>query len=226
MRIVPVLYYDSGLEPRNVRAALIWGLDMPACARTASMPAYLLKLLERVRAAGEEFIPPARRTAVRGMLRFRAYKPAGRSKPSSEYLLAAALQDNFPLINGPVNVNNAVSLEWGYPASIFDIDLCGTELLLRRGSSGESYIFNPSGQTIELEDLLCVCHREGETWQPCGNPVKDAMATKTRESTRGVAAVVYAPVADSREEIEAAAERFASLLNSECGASEFGWVVP
>jgi hypothetical protein len=226
MREIPTICYDPGLEPRSVRAALVWGLNMPECAKTASVPSYISALLERVRMVGEGFIPAARKASVRGMLRFGKYKPSGRSKPSSEYLLAAALQGNFPLVNGPVDVNNAVSLEWGYPASIFDIQLCGTELLLRRGKTGESYIFNPSGQSIDLEDLICVCRAEGEAWLPCGNPVKDAMATKTRESTRGIAGVIYAPSVDPKEDIEAAAERFAALLHSECGASENGWIIP
>jgi len=226
MRDVPTICYDPGLEPRSVRAALVWGLNMPGCVKTTSVPPYISELLERVRMVGEGFIPAARKAAVRGMLRFGTYKPSGRSKPSSEYLLAAALQGNFPIVNDPVDVNNAVSLEWGYPASIFDIELCGTELLLRRGKAGESYIFNPSGQSIDLEDLLCVCRAEGEAWLPCGNPVKDAMATKTRESTRGIAGVIYTPSVDPKEDIEAAAERFAALLHSKCGASENGWIIP
>jgi DNA/RNA-binding domain of Phe-tRNA-synthetase-like protein len=226
MSVVPNLYYDTGLEPRNVRAALVWGLNMPRCPRSESAPQYLSELLDSVRIAGEAFIPAARKSAVRAMLRFRNYKPTGRGKPSSEYLLAAALQDNFPLVNGPVDVNNAVSLKWGYPASIFDLELCGTDLLLRRGLHGESYIFNPSGQSIDLEDLLCVCRKNGESWQPCGNPVKDAMATKIGELTSGVAAVVYAPLTDPKEDLESAAACFAALLHSECGASETGWIVP
>jgi DNA/RNA-binding domain of Phe-tRNA-synthetase-like protein len=225
MNVIPTLYYDPGLEPRNVRAALVWGLNMSCCARTESAPQYLSELLDSVRAAGESFISPARKSAVRAMLRFRKYKPAGRSKPSCEYLLAAALKGDFPLVNKSVDANNAVSLQWGYPASIFDIKLCGTDLLLRRGLPGESYIFNPSGQSIDIEDLLCVCRKDGEAWQPCGNPVKDAMITKTEEFTRGVAAVVYAPLTDPREDIESAATRFAALLHSECGASESGWMV-
>jgi DNA/RNA-binding domain of Phe-tRNA-synthetase-like protein len=180
----------------------------------------------RVRAAGERFLSPERKAAVRKMLRFGAYRPSGRSKPSSEYLLAAALEGDFPLVNGPVDVNNAVSLEWGYPASIFDIELCGTALLLRRGMAGESYIFNPSGQSIDLKDLLCVCRAEAGAWLPCGNPVKDAMATKTRESTCGVAAVIYAPSTEPNGELDAAAARFAALLRSDCSAAESGWSVP
>lgn len=226
MQTVPSLDYDPGLEPRSVRAALIWGLGMPGCPETVSAPTYLSELLKRVITAGEGFFSSARKAAVRNMIRFGSYKPSGRGKPSSEYLLSSALEGNFPFINGPVDVNNAISLEWGYPASIFDMELCGSRLMLRRGAAGENYVFNPAGQIIDLKDLLCVCRDEGSAWSPCGNPVKDDMATKTRESTRNVSAVIYAPVSEYRADLEAAAERFASLLRSKCGASETGWTIP
>ena len=100
-------------------------------------------------------------------------------------------------MNGPVDVNNAVSLQWGYPASIFDAALSGWDLLLRRGMPGERYIFNPSGQAIELEDLLCVCRKVDGAWVPCGNPVKDSMATKTSPATTQVVAVTL-PQSKSR----------------------------
>jgi DNA/RNA-binding domain of Phe-tRNA-synthetase-like protein len=225
MSVVPSLSYDPNLAPLTVRAALVWGLDMPGCPATASAPLYLSELLTRVRAAGEGFLAAERKAAVRNMLRFGSYKPSGRSKPSSEYLLAAALEGDFPLVNGPVDVNNAASLDSGYPASIFDMELSGADLLLRRGLPGESYVFNPSGQIIDVKDLICVCRAEGASWAPCGNPVKDAMVTKTRESTRNVVAVIYAPLSEPRAALDSAAERFASLLRSECGSAETGWTV-
>lgn len=225
MNGIPSLNFDPGLDPRPVRTALIWALGLPGCPKTESAPGYLSDLLSRVRAAGEEFLPAQRKAAVRNMLRFGSYKPAGRSKPSSEYLLAAALDGSFPLVNGPVDGNNAVSLEWGYPASIFDTDLCGTSLFLRRGLPGEFYVFNPSGQSIDLKDLLCVCRADGGAWVPCGNPVRDSMATKTGGSTRNVAAVIYAPAVESRTGLDEAAARLATLLRTDCGAAETGWLV-
>ncbi len=226
MSAAPSLIYDPGLEPYCVRAVLIRGMGMPGCPKTVSAPAFLTELLARVRASGEGFLRPERKAAVRNMLRFGSYKPSGRGKPSSEYLLASALQGDFPLVNGPVDVNNAISLECGYPASIFDMELCGTRLMLRRGRAGENYVFNPSGQIIDLKDLLCVCRAEGTAWLPCGNPVKDAMAAKTGESTRDVVAVLYAPALENRADLEAAAGRFATLLSTECSATETGWSIP
>jgi len=212
-----------------LRVALVWGLGLPGCPPTGEAPAYLAELLARVRSAGESFLPPERKAAVRGMLRHGKYKPAGRSKPSSEYLLAAALEGEgplgaFPLVNGPVDANNAASLEWGYPASVFDLARTGPALFLRYGLAGESYVFNHSGQEIDLEDLAVACRRTAKgDWEPCGNPVKDAMATKVFEEARDVAAIVYAPVAEPAVGLEACAARYAELLARECGAAESGY---
>jgi len=213
-----------------LRAALVWGLGLPGCLPTEAAPRYVAELVARVRAAGEAFLPPERKAGVRGMLRFGKYKPAGRSKPSSEYLLAAALEGDaplggFPLVNGPVDANNAVSLEWGYPASVFDLAKTGGEFLLRRGLAGEAFVFNRSGQSIDLEDLIVACRRGPEgLWEPCGNPVKDAMATKVFDDARDVAAILYAPAAESAAGLKACAARFAELLRAECGALESGFL--
>ena len=224
------LSYDPSLEGSPLRIALVRASGLPGCPKTETVPAHISALLGKVRAAGEAFLPPERKAAVRDMLRYGKYKPAGRAKPSSEYLLAAALaadapEGGFPLVNGPVDANNAVSLEWGYPASVFDAAKTGPLLLLRRGVPGESFVFNQTGQEIDLEDLFVVCRRSGEAWEPCGNPVKDAMATKVFEDARDIAAVVYAPVSDGRDRLEACAARFAELLTTECGATETGFTI-
>jgi DNA/RNA-binding domain of Phe-tRNA-synthetase-like protein len=219
----PVLAIDPVLEPRAVRAALVWGLGLSACVPSAGPSASLASLLETVAAEGEAYLAPGRKAVVRDMLRHGVYKPAGRAKPSSEYLLAAALAGDFPYVNGPVDANNEVSLQWGYPASIFDLRLTGRELQLSRGRSGERYVFNPAGQEIDLEDLIVVRHRAGDAWEACGNPVKDAMATKVFESARDVAGVVYAPMAESSADLEACAVRFAEILKNACGAAETGY---
>ncbi len=226
MSAVPVLRIDESFTPATVLPAVVWGFDLPGCPLTQTAPQSLVELLDRVKAGGEGFLQQGRKAAVRAMLRHGKYRPSGRSKPSSEYLLAAALEGSFPLVSCPVDTNNAVSLEWGLPASIFDLALCGHELLLRRGRPGETYVFNASGQSIDLEDLVCVCRRADSGWEPCGNPVKDAMATKVSATTRDVAAVIYAPREGERAALEAAGAGFAALLRSSCGARESGWVVP
>ena len=216
---------DLALDPaldNPPRIAIVRADGLETGRREAAGPA-LAALLDRVCAAGENWLNPKRKTAVRDMLRHGAYKPAGRAKPSSEYLLAAALEGSFPFVNGPVDANNAASLAYCYPASIFDFARSGGELLLRRGAAGDSYVFNPSGQEIDLEDLLCVWKREGETWRPIGNPVKDAMATKVFEGCLSIVALVYAPSGPEGAELEACADYFASILRDECGATSSTW---
>ena len=219
------LELDPTLEPSPVLPALIWAEGISPPVATAAPPPFLIEILEQCKREGEGFVPADRRARVRDMLRFGRYKPAGRGKPASEFLLRAALSDSFPLVNGPVDINNALSLASGLPGSIFDADLSGTDLLLRRGRPRESYVFNPSGQAIDLEDLLVVCRREGESWVPCGNPVKDAMETKIRPETQRVVAVLYASVAEPAAFVETWAGRFAELLGTHCLAQVVGFHV-
>ena len=219
------LQADPALDPSPVLPALVWaeGIDPPTA--TAEAPPILAELLARVKEAGEVFVPPEVRQRVRAMLRHGKYKPSGRSKPASEFLLRAALGDSFPLVNGPVDANNGVSLESGLPASVFDASLAGRTLRLRRGLPGESYVFNPSGQSIDLQDLLLVCRDSVDGWVPCGNPVKDSMTTKINDGTQDVVAVLYAPTDEPKESVERWAAHFAELLERLCSAQSVGFRV-
>jgi len=225
MESPPLLRLDASLAGASLRCALVTASGLVTKASAGPSPR-LAALLERVRAAGESWLPEARKKAVRDLLRHGAYKPAGRAKPSSEYLVAAALEGSFPLVNGPVDANNAVSLEFGLPASVFDLAKVGPELLLRRGGPGDSYVFNASGQSIALEDLLCVWRRGDDgAWLPTGNPVKDAMDSKVFEGCGAIVALVYAPAGPEGDGLEASAERYTALLREDCGAIEATWSI-
>jgi hypothetical protein len=216
---------DPGLDPSPVLPALIWAEGIAAPRPTEERPAFLAEILTQAAAAGEEFVPAALRKRVRKMLRYGKYHASGRGKPASEFLLRAALDGSFPLVNGPVDVNNAISLASGLPGTIFDADLSGTHLLLRRGRPEESYVFNRSGQTIDLQDLLLLCRRVGEGWESCGNPVKDAMSTKIHPETKRVIAVLYAPMDEPVSSVEGWAARYADLLKTHCEAEAVGFKV-
>lgn len=220
-----VLKIDPTLRPNPVLPALIWAEGITPPKPTTALPSFLIELLRDVKAQGEDFLSPELRQRVRWMLRYGKYRPSGRGKPASEFLLRAALADDFPLVSSPVDVNNATSLESGFPGSIFNVDLSGTELLLRRGRPGESYVFNPTGQTIDLEDLLLVCRRVSDGWEPCGNPVKDSMTTKIQPKTRNVVAVLYAPADEPVASVEQWAERYTERLSIHCRAREVGFEV-
>lgn len=163
------------------------------------------------------------RQAVRDLLRFGKYKPTGRGKPSSEYLAAQAREGTFPRVSVLVDANNLASLESGLPMSILDLDRANTsEFLARRGREGESYVFNSTGQTIELRDLLLVATFPDDA--ACVNPVKDAMRTKVHEETRRVLVVVYAPkVLQARA--EGALLRMESLLRGHAAAHDLAQLV-
>lgn len=199
---------DGGLEGLRV------GLVEAKGVRWSVAPASGLyaPILEEAMRRGEAFISPPRKTAVRSMLRYGVYKPAGRGKPSSEYLLQAALEDDFPSVNAFVNAANIVSLVTGYPISIIDRGKSGPELLLRRGRKGESYIFNAGGQEIDLADLLCVCRKMDEGFAPTANPVRDSMATKIFPGAETIVAVLYAPAGEEGRDLESACAQLSGYL--------------
>jgi len=127
------------------------------------------------------------RAAVRRLLRHGGYRPTGRGKPASEYLLGAAQKGDLGSINPAVDACNVASLHSGLPISVVDLDLVAAPLAVAVAGEGASYVFNRSGQTIDLAGLLCLCDAAG----PCANAVKDAQRSKTHEGTRRTLSVVW-----------------------------------
>jgi DNA/RNA-binding domain of Phe-tRNA-synthetase-like protein len=127
------------------------------------------------------------RAEVRQLLRHGGFKPAGRSKPAAEYLYAAHVEGRFPAINAAVDACNVASLYSGLPISLVDLDRVVGPLAIRTCPPNTSYVFNPSGQTIDASGLLAIFDTEG----PTGTPVKDAQRTKTHDQTRTALAVVW-----------------------------------
>ncbi len=203
-KIIPVVVWARGVTPGA--AETIDGLD---------------DLLARAK-GGEAWFADGIVREVRDMLRHGRYKPTGRGKPASEFLWNAALRGEFPRVNGPVDVNNAISLSSGYPGSIFDAEKSGPRLRIRYGTEGESYVFNPSGQSIDLADLVVVCREAGSGWEPCGNPVKDAMVTKIHSETQDVVGVLYVPRTRGDGEALAWGQRYADMLAATCRARDAG----
>jgi DNA/RNA-binding domain of Phe-tRNA-synthetase-like protein len=128
------------------------------------------------------------RQAVRDLLRLGGFKPTGRAKPSSEYLLRAAEQGALRSINAAVDAGNVVSLASGLPISVIDLERAAAPLRVDIAREG-SYVFNAAGQAIELAGLLCLFDAAG----PCANAVKDSERTKTHPATRRTLSIVWAP---------------------------------
>jgi len=127
------------------------------------------------------------REVVRQLLRHSGFKPTGRSKPASEYLLKAAAEGRLTSINLAVDACNLVSFHSGLPISVVDLDRTRAPLRVDIAGAGAEYVFNASGQTIDVENLLCLFDADG----PCANAVKDAQRTKTGPQTRNTLSLIW-----------------------------------
>jgi len=127
------------------------------------------------------------RQAVRDLLRHGGFKPTGRSKPASEYLVRAVTQGELSPINLAVDACNAVSLHSGLPISLIDLDRAVPPLRVGVAPAGTAYVFNQAGQSIDLGGLLCLFDGEGA----CAGPVKDAQRTKTHAGTRRTLSLIW-----------------------------------
>lgn len=228
---------EARLQVRNGEGHGLVRLGLVRAVHLSGAPAGLADALAEAVAARAAPLTPAeeaRRTAVRDMLRQGRYKPTGRGKPASEYLLRAAQQPDrtFPRINGPVDVANLMSLTTLLPVSLWDHDRADARAYcFRLGREGEDYVFNAGGQRIDVADLFVGCRVSQAAdptagGRPIVNPVKDSMATKTRPETTQVMACVYAPAQSvARRDVEACCATFAEWLG-QCGPeAESTWAV-
>jgi len=153
------------------------------------------------------------REAVRALLRHGGFKPTGRSKPASEYLLKAVREELLSPINAAVDACNVVSLHSGLPISVIDLDRAHPPLRIGVAPAGASYVFNSSGQSIDLGGLLCLFDADG----PCANAVKDAQRTKTGPETRRTVSLIWGTTALPGR--AARTEAWYRELLGQCGAT-------
>lgn len=149
----------------------------------------------------------ALRARIRDLLRHSGFKPTGRSKPASEYLIRSSGEGALRPINFAVDACNLVSLYSGLPISVVDLDRVALPLSIAPAADGASYVFNPAGQTIDVSRLLCLHDAHG----PCANAVKDAQRTKTSDATRNTLSVVWSS-RELRERTDAALAFYVELL--------------
>jgi DNA/RNA-binding domain of Phe-tRNA-synthetase-like protein len=155
------------------------------------------------------------RQAVRDMLRHGGYKPTGRGKPASEYLVRAAQEGALAAINAAVDACNAVSLHSGLPVSVVDLARARAPFRIARAPAGARYVFNASGQEIDVGGLIALHDAEG----PCATPVKDAQRTKTDAATRTTMSVIWGMNRD-KQRLERTATWYRELLHSVGAATE------
>lgn len=136
-------------------------------------------------------LDPAANLAVRELLRHGGFKPAGRSKPCSEYVRRVAEEGSFPRINPVVDLTNLAVLHGGLPISTVDPDRLREPLRIGIAAAGSAYVFNLGGQEIDVGGLLCLFDADG----PCANAVKDAQRAKTTPETRRTLTIIWGTVA-------------------------------
>lgn len=154
------------------------------------------------------------RAAVRDMLRHGGYKPTGRGKPASEYLVRAAEEGGLRSINAAVDACNVVSLFSGFPISVVDLHLATTPFRIAIAPPGTSYVFNPAGQEIDVGGLVCLFDENG----PIANAVKDSQRTKTHDETRATLSVIWG-MKDFGAELDAADRVYRALVEQIPGAT-------
>ena len=128
---------------------------------------------------------------------------------------AAAERKELGSINLAVDVCNVVSLHSNHSIALLDLDKVRPPFRVDRGPEGGSYVFNPSGQEMSLEGLICLFDARG----PCGNPVKDAQRVKTDDGTTRTLTVIWG-VAGFEDRLGEAFRWYRTLLDKEGGSVE------
>jgi DNA/RNA-binding domain of Phe-tRNA-synthetase-like protein len=174
------------VDPHPLLDALAFTTTFPGPLSSQPAPDWLIALL-KLDAPAPLTSDDAVRGVVRDLLRHGGYKPTGRGKPASEYLVRAAGDGSLGSINAAVDACNAVSLHSGLPISVVDLDRARAPFRIGVAPAGAQYVFNASGQTIDLSGLLCLFDAEA----PCANAVKDAQRTKTNADTRRTLTILW-----------------------------------
>lgn len=150
---------------------------------------------------------------VRNLLRYGGFKPSGRSKPASEYLIGAVEKGRMGSINPAVDCCNVASLHSGLPISVVDIERGQGPWRIGLAEKGVDYVFNPAGQVIDIGCLVVLFDHHG----PCGGPVKDSQRTKTHPETRETISIIWGTV-DLPSRSQETAAWYRELL-TQCGAT-------
>jgi DNA/RNA-binding domain of Phe-tRNA-synthetase-like protein len=213
-----VITFD--LEHATLRLAVIVATNVRCEPSNAQLVERMHAAVVRVRDDAAAF-PESVRVAVRSVLRVGGYKPTGRGKPASEFLLGVAREQELPIVNNLVDINNLVSLTSALPISMFDGDRLGPATSVRFGRPGESYVFNQSGQTMDIAGIPVVCRASSD--EPVGNAVKDSMLAKVGQETRSAEAVIYGSRQLETGYLERAAQELANLMTEFASAETSVW---
>lgn len=207
-------------EPHPLLELAAFVTEFPASLDELASPDWLVAVLDPGAATPATPADDLLRGAVRRLLRHGGFKPSGRSKPASEYLVRAADSGELGSINAAVDACNAVSLHTGIPISVVDLDRAVPPFRVALAGADERYVFNASGQEMDLEGLLCLWDSQG----PCANSVKDSQRTKTHGGTRRTLSLLWGTLEVPGRAAEAAA--WYRTLLGRLGAATFDVELP
>ncbi len=165
-------------------------------------------------------MPDAFVKGVRALLRQGGFKPSGRNRPASEYLIRDLIETReFKYINNLVDINNLLSLRHFLPMTVLDAGKFQGALEIRLGREKESYVFNQSGQELDLTGLIVAADAtEGES-RAMGSPIKDSQFAKLAPETQSAVAVVYShPSLTSEAQMEAILQQWCELSRKHASA--------
>jgi DNA/RNA-binding domain of Phe-tRNA-synthetase-like protein len=205
------------VDPHPLLALHALRSTLPRALGDLPSPPALLSLLDPA-AAAPVGADDSVRAAVRELLRHGGFKPTGRSKPASEHLLKATAEGRLGPsqgINLAVDLCNVVSLHSGLPISVVDLERAVAPLRVGLAPAGARYVFNASGQVIDIGGLISLFDAEG----PCAGPVKDSQRTKTHAGTVETLVLIWGPQSLASQ-VEATADWYASLLREHGATAE------
>lgn len=207
--------FTNKLDNTDVAIGILIAKNVHVSKTLPLLETKLKTLLERRK--NEDLTPHEEkfREESRNMLRNGDFKPTGRNKPASEYLLRAVQEENFPRINTVVDINNFISLKYMVPISLWDLDQADcVHYMFRLGKDGEEYVFNSANQSIQLRDLVTGFTIQRNKDIPIINPIKDSLKTKTTTSTRNIGAAIYFPLqAGTKDDLRNIIREFSILLD-------------
>ena len=205
----------------GLRAGLVQATDVKVADSPPELLTHAQQIVQRTLESGLAG-GDARRMGIRELLRAGGFKPSGRNKPAQEYLLRYVRQENaLPQISNGVDLINLVSISSGLPISLVSLDRIGWRLQLRYGATDECYVFNASGQELNLSGLLTLCRVADDTSEPIASPVKDSMAAKIGPDDRNLLACVYSSeAAISPDELDHWLHELAEGFRRWCGADQ------
>src|SRR5258707_14770108 len=125
------------LDPHPLLDLRAFATTFPRPLGEMASPSELTALLS-LESAAPLHSDDAVRETVRALLRQGGFKPTGRSKPASEYLLKAVREGGLASINLAVDVCNIVSLHSGLPISVVDLDRAKAPFRVAVASPGSS----------------------------------------------------------------------------------------